>query len=436
MRTIHVLLRLTAAMFLMIPPLWAAAPSAWAASPAVLTLKQAERLALATNPGLAAVRASAQAQAALAPQVGSLPDPVLSLNAMNLPVDTWSASQEAMTQMQFGLSQAIPFPGKLGLKAEAARQDAAAASLDSDEQELALIRNVRIRWWNLVYLDRAEGILVRNRELLRQLIRIAEVKYQVGKGLQQDVLLAQLELSKLDDAVISIKAAQRDQQAALEALLDRSPSEPVAVPKAVDEHLPKLPDEQALVARAMANRPLLARDSKSIDAAGTRVALAEKGYDPDFRIGAAYGLRSGINPATGSKRPDMASVYVSMTLPFFTGARQDGALAQRRAEQARAEYRRQDAVQKVRAEVVRALADYRKAREQALLYKTGIVPQANQTVASMMAGYQVSKVDFLNLIRAQITLYNYETQYWKALTGARQDLARLSAAVGKEITHE
>ena len=95
-------------------------------------------------------------------------------------------------------------------------------------------------------------------------------------------------------------------------------------------------------------------------------------------------------------------------------------MAQRRAEKARAEFRRQDAVQKVSSEVVRALADYRKAREQALLYKTGIIPQANLTVASMMAGYQVSKVDFLNLIRAQITLYNYETQYWKALTGARQ----------------
>lgn len=431
MRT-HDFLRLVAAMFMIIPPLWAAEPD----TPGPLFLKQAEQQALATNPGLAAARASARAAAAVAPQVGSLPDPVLSLNAMNLPVDTWSTSQEAMTQMQFGLSQAIPFPGKLALKAEAARQDAAAASMDADERRLALIRNVRIYWWNLVYLDRAAEILEHNRKLLRQLIRIAEVKYQVGKGLQQDVLLAQLELSKLDDTLISIKAARRDQQAALDALLNRPASKPVAIPAKIDEALPQLPDEHALVAQALASRPLLSRDDNAIAAAKTRVALAKKGYDPDFRIGAAYGLRSGINPATGTKRPDMASFSISMTLPFFTGAKQDGALAQRQAEQARAVYRRQGAVEAIRSEVVQALADYRKAREQALLYKTGIVPQANQTVASMMAGYQVSKVDFLNLIRAQITLYNYETQYWKALTGARQDLARLSAAVGKEISHE
>ncbi|HXH65485.1 MAG TPA: TolC family protein, partial [Mariprofundaceae bacterium] len=372
----------------------------------------------------------------MAPQVGSLPDPVLSVGAISLPVDSWSMTREAMTQVQLGLSQGIPFPGKLALRSEAARQDAAAAALDADEFSLGLIRNVRIRWWNLVYLDRALEIVDSNKKLLRQFIHVAEVKYQVGKGLQQDVLLAQLELSRLTDAEIGMKAARQNEQAALDALLNRPASDAIAVPKQVDEALPQLPDEDALLAQALASRPLLARDARVVEAADARVALAKKGYEPDFKLGAAYGFRQGTNPVGGQRRPDLASVTLSMTLPFFTGAKQDGELAQRRAEQARAEYRRQDAMQAVRAEVVQALADYRQAREQVLLYKSGIVPQASQTVASMMAGYQVNKVDFLNLIRAQITLYNYETQYWKALTGARQDLARLAAAVGKEIAHE
>ncbi len=65
------------------------------------------------------------------------------------------------------------------------------------------------------------------------------------------------------------------------------------------------------------------------------------------------------------------------------------------------------------------------------LFETGIVPQAEQTVASMLAGYQVSEVDFLNLIRSQMTLLNYQLQYWKALSEARQALAQLEAAVGQ-----
>ena len=52
------------------------------------------------------------------------------------------------------------------------------------------------------------------------------------------------------------------------------------------------------------------------------------------------------------------------------------------------------------------------------------MPQAQQTVASMLAGYQVSEVDFLNLVRSQMTLFNYELQYWKAFSDAKQALAR------------
>ncbi|MEN8261386.1 MAG: TolC family protein, partial [Pseudomonadota bacterium] len=99
-------------------------------------------------------------------------------------------------------------------------------------------------------------------------------------------------------------------------------------------------------------------------------------------------------------------------------------------------YSLQDEWDQVRARISSALADYERARQQAVLFESGIIPQARQTVASMPAGYQVNKVDFLNLVRSQITLFNYETQYWRALSEANQSLAKLAAAVGKEAIHE
>jgi outer membrane protein TolC len=54
----------------------------------------------------------------------------------------------------------------------------------------------------------------------------------------------------------------------------------------------------------------------------------------------------------------------------------------------------------------------------------------------MLSGYQVNKVDFLNLVRSQVTLYDYETQYWKSFSEANQALARLAAAVGGEVSDE
>ncbi|RMH60075.1 MAG: TolC family protein, partial [Zetaproteobacteria bacterium] len=99
-------------LILMLLPSWASAT--------VLSLERAEAMALADNPALAAAGQQAAALAAVPSQVGSLPDPVLSLKAMNLPADSFSTTQENMTQLQLGVMQAIPFPGKLGLKQQVA----------------------------------------------------------------------------------------------------------------------------------------------------------------------------------------------------------------------------------------------------------------------------------------------------------------------------
>jgi len=402
-----------------------------------LTLQQAETLAEQQNPALAAAGKQAEAMAEIPPQVGTLPDPRLSFDSINLPVDTFSTTQENMTQMRIGLSQVIPFPGKLRLKSEAAHFEAEAARLDVNEFRLKLIRNVRINWWNLFYLDRALEIVRRNQTLLHHFITIAQTKYKVGKGLQQDVLLAQVELSKLLDIEIQIKGARRDGEARLNALLNRPTYLAVSIPANVNEQLPTMKDERDLHQQALAQRPLLKEKSLFIDAARSRVSLAEKDYYPDFKIGAGYGLRGGNNTGRTSSRADFLTLGVSLNLPIFTTTKQDRALAQRKADVAKKQFARQDAIEAVWSETSAALAGYRKSKEQALLFKTGIIPQASQTVASMLAGYQVNKVDFLNLVRSQITLYNYETQYWKALAEARQSMARLDAAIGKEtFKHE
>ncbi len=399
---------------------------------ALFTLDHAVEIALEGNPGLAKINARAKALAEVPAQVGTLPDPVLSLNAQNLPTDTFSLSQEAMTQMQIGIGFTLPFPGKLGLREQAADFEADAARFDVDEMRLVLVRNVRTTWWSLFYLDRALSIVQRNQVLLRQLVKIAETKYKTGQGMQSDVLLAQVELSKLLDIEIGLKGLREVQVAALKALLDRPAKTELRLPTQADELLPFVPDQKSLRKMALNERPVLFSQHDALEAARAREALAEKDYYPDFKLGAAYGVRSGNNP-NGSARANLSSFAFSMNLPIFTGTRQDRALSQRKAEVIREESGMEERSVQVQTEITQALADYHAAKEQASLFKTGILPQTRQMTASMMAAYQVNKVDFLNLIRAQITLYNYETQYWKALSSGWQAWARLEAAIGKQI---
>ena len=403
----------------------------------VLNEHSAVEVAVSDNPNLAEVQERYKALLEVPSQVGALPDPMVSLNAMNFPTDSFYRDQEPMTQLQVGVIQVIPFPGKLGLKEEAAEYDAKAAGHSVDEVRLLLVKNVKSKWWQLYYLDRALDTVKSNQALLQQFITVAQTKYETGKGLQQDVLLAQLELSRLMDQEIQLKAIRRNQAIKLNILMDRPANDVIVLPDQVSKLMPALADENALYLHAESSRPLLKKMETKIEAAQSRLDLAKRDYYPDFKLGVTYGDRTGDNPPPmGGSRSDFFSVMVGVKVPLYSGRKQSKAVSQRSSELQMNRYALLDEKGLVMAAISSAVTDYQEAKQQFSLYGSGIVPQAQQTVQSMLAGYQVSEVDFLNLVRSQMTLFNYELQYWKALSDAKQALARLEAAVGEESVYE
>lgn len=404
---------------------------------APLTLDTALSRVQLNNISLAEMQARAEAMAAIPSQAASLPDPMISFNLLNLPSDNLSTTQEAMTQMQFSISQQIPYPGKLALKESAARHLAEAANTTVDELRLQLTRNVKTLWWQLFFLDRSLDVIEINKTLLRQFIEIAQTKYKVGQGLQQDVLLAQLELSKLIDNAIQLSSARKQTVAQLNALLNQPTEQIIQLPalKTIDIALPTLLSPDSILHVAEQYRPALSQQQLLIDAATDRQKLAERDLLPDFNVGAAYGFRSGDN-SNGTDRADLMSFQVGINVPLFAEHKQKMAISQRHSEVKQQQFALQDKWLTIQADITSTMAEYEQAKQQVSLFKTGIIPQANQTVASMLAGYQVNKVDFLNLIRAQITLYNYQTKQWQAISEAKSALAKLIAIVGKETIYE
>jgi len=402
-----------------------------------LSVPAAVEIAIRDNPNLAEMQARYEALAEVPSQVGTLPDPMVNLNAMNFPTDTFDRDQEAMTQVQIGFSQVFPFPGKLNLKEEAAEYDVQAAGHSVDEVRLQLIKNVKSKWWQLYYLDRALDTVDNNQVLLRQFITVAKTKYETGKGLQQDVLLSQLELSKLLDQEIQLQAIRRNQAIQLNILMDRPANKFILLPDTVSKEMSDLTDESKLYQKAVSVRPRLKQMEKQVDAAQSRLDLAKRDYYPDFKLGVTYGDRTGDNPLPrGGARSDFVSVMVGVKVPLYAARKQSKAVSQKSLELQKNRYALLDEKGLVTAAISSAVTDYHRAKQQFSLFGSGIVPQAQQTVQSMLAGYQVSEVDFLNLVRSQMTLFNYELQYWKALSDAKQALARLEAAVGEESVYE
>ncbi len=397
-----------------------------------LTQELALAEALANNPALGDLAARVAAAEEIPEQAGSLPDPRLNVNALNLPVDTFNLDQEAMTQMQLGFSQTIPFPGKRRLRRAAAEHNAEAAAERLSEARLDLVRAVRRAWWEAVYLARSLDIVERNLVLLGQFNEIAAAKYQVGNGLQQDVLLAQVERTRLLQKRIELEGLIDAQWSRLMTLIAWPRDYRPKLPDKIDRALPEVPGVEHWARQARDRRPVLAMLHSRIAAARANRELAEKSYYPDLTFSANYGLRQG-NPIVG-KRADFLSLMLNFEIPLFADSKQDRLVAQKRAELTAEEQALLDAVNRVDAEVETAWYAYRSNREQSDLYDQGILPQARETVASMLTGYQVNKVDFLNLVQAEISLYNFEQQLWRTLTAARQALADLETAAGQEST--
>jgi outer membrane protein TolC len=272
---------------------------------------------------------------------------------------------------------------------------------------------------------------------MRDFIEIAETKYSVGTGLQQDVLLAQLELSRLLDREVRLKGRRKTAQANLNALLDRRPDRSLTLDAStLSVKLPDLPAEPTLLSHAAESRDLLDVHRHLITAADDRLELAERDKYPDFRIGAGYGFRSGDDPLRGVDRSDFFSLMLSVNVPLYFGSKQGMAIDQRGSEKAQRTFAFNDALRSIEADVSRNLATYESAREQVRLLEMAIIPQARQTVAAMLAAYQVNEVDFLNVINGQLTLYNAQINYWETLSEAKQSLAALAAAVGMENLYE
>lgn len=403
----------------------------------VLTEQNAIALALDNNPNLAQMKARYEAMKNIPSQVGTLPDPMLTLGAINFPTDSFDRTQEGMTQLQIGFSQAFPFPGKLTLKEDVAEFEAKAAFYDVTEMRLLLTKNVSNKWWQIFYLDRAIETVDKNQALLKQFIEVAKTKYTTGKGLQQDVLLSQLELSKLINQKIEIVALKESQIIQLNILMDIAPRSAINLPQQLDSNKPHLLSEESLYQLAIKSRPLLQKHKQLVSAANSRLDLAERDYYPDFNVGITYGDRSGQNPISmGGNRADLFSIKLGIKIPLYASSKQSYKVKQRISEKYKSKYAYLDETNQVKADIANNMTDYRRAVQQRSLFETGILPQARQTVQSMLAGYQVSEVDFLNLVRSQVTLFNYELQFWQSVSQSNQALARLQASIGKENIYE
>lgn len=396
-------------------------------------LKELIQEALENNPKLEAAVQRALSAEKIIPQAGALPDPQLTFSLSNLPVNSFSFDQDPMTGKVIGVMQMFPFPGKLSLATDIAEFEAAAIKYQQEEIRNQVIQMVKQTYFDLYTIDRALETTEKNKALMEQFVHVAETKYATGSGLQQDVLRAQVEISKLEDDLIMWQQKRLSFVARLNALLNRP------VDTLVDKTLPelKLPDSPATIFSAEQieqNRPLLKAWNERIQKAETAVKLAERDIWPNFTIGASYRQRDDL--ADGRQLTDFFSATVSMNIPLYFNRKQKAKVAEKGLNYNATKSEYENVKINVLSQVESILAELERNRKRVELYKGGILLQAQQSLESAHAGYRVGKVDFLTLINNWMMLQNYELQYFFALSNFYKNLADYELVVGGDMIQE
>ena len=386
--------------------------------------------ALVNNPGLQALRYETEAQAARISPARALSDPIFKIELSNVPFNNFDFESSPMSGKQLMLSQRIPYWGKRATRA-AIEDHATKASQAAFEDRTAIVTNdVKQAYFDLAFLDRAITITGKNRTLLKDFVRIAQTKYSVGTGLQQDVLKAQVSLSELRDRLIVLGQKRRRTEARLNAVLNRMTRVSLGNPGVVKQtQYPYDLDE--LQQMAIASSAYLRGLEQMTRKWQTAERLARLSYRPDFNLNLGYRQRDfTADPVKGS---DFLTVGVAVNLPIYRGGKQDQQVREVLARRKAATARYDAAKRQVFLRIEQAHIDIQTHREESVLYESSILPQAEQALAVSVAAYQVGKVDFMTLLNSQVTLLNFEIKQYHHLTEGEKALARMEVAVGKRL---
>jgi outer membrane protein TolC len=326
--------------------------------------------------------------------------------------------------------QMIPFPGKLKLKEEIAVSEYNSIGQNYEDIKNFIIKNVKIAYYDLFFIDKSIEITKKNKLLLQEFVKIAETKYSVGKGLQQDVLKAQVELSKLIDKLISLHQKRESIKARLNTLLNRPPESPLGKIKEIKRSKFNLSLEE-LKQIALENRPLLKALEYIIKRNEVAYKLAKKDYFPNFNLSFAYTQREDLK--TGIKMYDFFSGMISINIPLYFYRKQRKKIEETALNIAMTKEQYNSLKNEIFFQIENILEELKKDEQLIELFKTGIIPQATQSLNSAISGYQVDKVDFITLLHNQVTLFNYEIDFYRVLTNFEKKLAELEAVVGKQF---
>jgi len=392
----------------------------------VVNLQDLLNTVRADNPSLQASRIRVEALGQRRRQVSALPDPKVMFTYQPFPVVTARGTQRT----QFRVEQMIPFPGKLGLKGEIADLTASVAGYQTDAFAQDLELQVKQAYYDLYRIHRQTGLIRDFQDKMRDFESVATTQYEVGRGMQQSILKAQVERNTLEKQALDLSRQERTAAETLGRLLNH----PVALPEAaVPVEVSPIPDQplDTLMQVALRRRPEAGALESAAIRADTGIALARKAFMPDFGVNFTYfDIGAADVPPSADGRNALA-LGVAIQVPIQRGRLHAG------LEEAQLRRRQVDAQQEAletsfRTRIADMLSRMEQESEQLSLYREALIPQAETTLETTLSAYTTGRTDFLNLLDAERMLFMLRMGYEDTLVRYLKDTAALERTLGLE----
>jgi cobalt-zinc-cadmium efflux system outer membrane protein len=383
------------------------------------------------NPQVLAAQHAWRAASLVPSQASTLPDPQFTVQQFSVgsPRPFAGFTNSDFAYIGIGISQDLPYPGKLKLRGEVAKQDAAAEREHSEAVRRSVVDQLKVAYFKLAYEFQELTILERDGKLLEQVANIAEAHYRVGQGNQQDVLKAQLERTKLLRDTAMHHQEHYSLQAQLRLLLNRSSLSPDIVPEPLTES-PLSYNVEDLLSLVRSGNPEVRGQEERVRKQSLQLELAHKDFYPDFNVQYMW---QRTDPA---KFRAYYMLSFSARIPSYRSRKQRPELEQATEEvnRSRREYEAQ--VQQSFFDIRDQYLQAETAAQVLRMYREGLIPQAVGTFRAGLAAYESNRQDFQTLLTSFLDVLKLDEEYWHTLLDHETALARLEVLTGTDLSQK
>jgi len=389
-----------------------------------LTFEQAIHIAQKNDLWLLGNRQQQNALNALSRAANTLPDPVVSIGLANVAANSLTFNQEPMTQLKLGINQKFPRGDSLALKQQQLASLAAQYPYQRDDRRAQVALTVGKLWLDGYLAQQSIRLIKQDYGLFQQLTDIAQAKYAttVGKNLQQDIIRAELVVSRLNDRIATLQQHQLVIEQQLMQWLwvytgnKNRIDEQLLTGFSLSVQLPNIAIEQPTLVKTSTNlsltqlaqhfmqHPSVKAIQQKILAATKTIALTKQSYKPAWSVTAGYGYRD--SAPMGTNRSDLLSIGVSFDVPLFTNNKQDKQVIAAVSTQQSIETQKLLRLRQLMAQFNSSATELQQLDQRAKRYQQQILPQSNLQAEATLNAYTNDDGDFAEVVRARIDELN------------------------------